>query len=134
MIRRFLAVVLVLVVAACAGTGAVVTPDTPREKLAASEIVYETVLKEVRSLTIAGIITPGSDLADGIARSITEARAVLDLWQADPDSPNYLGMANSALLGVQRYLVQARAGAQGAMSTETMSLAYWPSGEGRIAA
>lgn len=95
-VRTLIALVLALVVSACAGLGGV-TPETPRERLLTAEATYEFVLDEVRSLTLAGKIEPGSETASTIAIFLVEARAALDTWQADPENIRIETLAQTSL-------------------------------------
>ena len=71
---------LVLFVAsACAG----LTLDTPRQKYYAAEAAYREVAASVISAVDSGLITPGSETAGVVQKTLTTARASLDAaWAA----------------------------------------------------
>ena len=87
---------------ACAGTP---TPETPREKYAAAESSYRAIVTTVDQLATAGTIKRGTLAARTVASSLRAARAALNAWGASPDSLSRQQAALTALLSVQRLLV-----------------------------
>lgn len=97
-----LAGLLLFAVAACAG----VTPQTPRERLAAAELSYQAALSEIRVLADAGLIK--GNTAATTAASVRTVDAAIAAWRLNPDSPDYMAAANSALAPLLKLITTIR--------------------------
>lgn len=86
--------VVALTVQACS---TVPTPKTPRERYAAAEVALKTAIDEVGTLRRAGMITPGSNTAVAVAKTISAASSALDVWSLNPDDPRYVEMGVAAV-------------------------------------
>lgn len=106
--RRLLIVLLLSLVAGCAGLGTLVpvTPETPRESLVASEAAYTFALLEIKSLIVSGYIKPETPLARTVRLLVIETRAALDAWQLSPDSPDLARFAVGVLTRLQAQVAQ----------------------------
>lgn len=117
--RQFLiALVVSLGLVGCAST-IPVAPETPRERLVSAEAGYEFALLEVRMLIVQGIIIPNSQLANRMGLLIIESRNALDVWQTNPDNPNFLVLGIAALRHFQALI---------AANIVTQESGVWPPG------
>lgn len=102
--RSLVAPLLILfLVSGCSNTP---LPETPRERLAAAEITYQSALNTVDQMLTQGLIVPGSDIAQRLGAAIVSARASLDIWQQLPDNADSQTAAIAALSVLQKMLTE----------------------------
>lgn len=94
------------------GCANAVTPETPRERLAAAEVTYQAAVSTVRDFIVAGTLKPGTQTAEHAATSIRTARVALDAWHAAPDNEDQMTTALLALQALNTVLLQLKEGLQ----------------------
>jgi hypothetical protein len=102
---------LLFFVVGCAGTDGsrMVVPETANERLAAAEVTYEGAVTSIRDLITVGVVKPGTETGDKLAKGIITARLALDAWGAAPNDPTAMSTALTALKALQSVLAAAKA-------------------------
>jgi len=86
--------------------GCVATPDTPRQRLAAAEVSFNTALKTIDRLADTGVLVKGSDTARAAHTGVLSTNAGLMAWRSNIDDSEAQAAVYAALNSLQALLVE----------------------------